>query len=279
MRILKVENIIKAVKKLVLDAAFYLNNDVLTALENGLKKESSTSGREVLSDLIENANIAKNEEIAICQDTGFAVFFVEIGTECFIDGNLEEAINEGTRQGYIEGYLRKSILRDPIRGINTNDNTPAVIWINYVKGDRVKISFAAKGGGSENMSEIRMMKPSDGVEGIKNFVVERVTKSGGNPCPPITVGLGIGGTFEKCAWLAKKSLLRKIGSRHIDPYYANLEAEILELVNQTKVGPAGFGGDVTALAVHIEVFPRHIATFPVAVNIQCHASRHKEIIL
>jgi fumarate hydratase subunit alpha len=216
----------------------------------------------------------------MCQDTGFAVFFVEVGQDVhFTGGSLSESINEGVRQGYEEGYLRKSILGDPIKRVNTKDNTPAVINYDIVPGDKLKIVFAAKGGGSENMSEVKMMKPSDGVEGLKDFVVDRVRRSSGNPCPPVIVGVGVGGTFDKCAQLAKKALLREIGSTHPDPFYADLEAELLVKINNIGIGPQGVGGRTTALAVFIEVHPCHIASFPAAVNMQCHAARHKEVII
>jgi fumarate hydratase subunit alpha len=216
----------------------------------------------------------------ICQDTGFAVVFAELGQDVHVTGgDFVEAINEGVRRGYTDGYLRKSVLDDPVKGKNTGDNTPAVIHLNLVPGDRLTIWVVPKGGGSENMSKIAMMKPADGVEGIKRFVVESVRTASGNPCPPIVVGVGIGGTFERCAYYAKKALLRDIGSTHPDEFYADLETELLGLVNDTGVGPMGFGGRVTALAVHIEAGPRHIASFPVSVNINCHAARHKKVEL
>lgn len=279
MRIIKYDDIVSAVKKIVMDAAYYLGDDVKGAISNAKKTEVSDTASAILNEVLENAEIAEKEDVPMCQDTGYAVYFVEIGTDVHVDGNLEDAINEGTRQGYVDGYLRKSILKDPIKGENTKDNTPAVIWTNFVDGDKLKITIAAKGGGSENMSQVRMMKPSDGVEGVKNFVIEHVKKAGGNPCPPITVGIGIGGTFEKCAWLAKKALLRELGKKNDDTFYAELEDELLEMVNKTGVGPQGLGGRTTALGVHIETYPRHIATFPVAINIQCHASRHKSVVL
>jgi len=245
-----------------------------------LKKEESPLGKDILQQIVENAEIAAKEEVPICQDTGFAVIFVELGQEVrVVDGDFNEAINEGVRQGYTDGYLRKSIVEDPIRRKNTGDNTPAVIHFEIVPGDKVKIVVAPKGGGSENMSEVKMMKPADGVEGLKRFVVERVEKSGGNPCPPVVVGVGVGGTFEKCAFLAKKALLREVGSKHPDPYYAELEAELLEKINRSGVGPQGLGGRTTALAVHIEAHPCHIASYPAAVNLNCHAARHKEITI
>jgi fumarate hydratase subunit alpha len=263
-----------------MDANYFLGDDVKSALVNAEKTEESPVGKGILADIITNAQIARDQQVPMCQDTGFAVFFVDIGQDIhFTGGTITDAINEGVRQGYADGYLRKSILGDPIKRLNTKDNTPAVIHYDIVAGDKVKIVFAAKGGGSENMSEIKMMKPSDGAEGLKDFVLDRVRRSGGNPCPPIIVGIGVGGTFEKCAQIAKKSLLREVGSKHADPYYADLEVELLEKVNNIGIGPQGLGGRTTALAVFIETHPCHIASFPVAVNIQCHAARHKEVII
>jgi len=280
MRELQAKEITSAVKRLCMEANYYLGEDVLNAIKEGLKKEESPLGKDILQQIIENAEIAAKEEVPICQDTGFAVIFVELGQEVrVVNGDFNEAINEGVRQGYTDGYLRKSIVEDPIRRKNTGDNTPAVIHLEIVPGDKIRIIVAPKGGGSENMSEVRMMKPADGVEGLKRYVLEHVEKSGGNPCPPVIVGVGVGGTFEKCAYLAKKALLREIGSKNADPYYAELEAELLEKVNKTGVGPQGLGGRVTALAVHIEAHPCHIASYPVAVNLNCHAARHKEITI
>jgi len=280
MRELQAKEITSAVKRLCMEANYYLGEDVLGAVKEGLKKEESPLGKDILRQIIENAEIAAKEEVPICQDTGFAVIFVELGQEVrVVNGDFNEAINEGVRQGYTDGYLRKSIVEDPIRRKNTGDNTPAVIHLEMVPGDKIRIIVAPKGGGSENMSEVRMMKPADGVEGLKRYVLEHVEKSGGNPCPPVIVGVGVGGTFEKCAFLAKKALLREVGSKHPDPFYAELEAELLEKVNKTGVGPQGLGGRVTALAVHIEAHPCHIASYPVAVNLNCHAARHKEITI
>jgi fumarate hydratase subunit alpha len=280
MRELQAKEITSAVKRLCMEANYYLGEDVLNAIKEGLKKEESPLGKDILQQIIENAEIAAKEEVPICQDTGFAVIFVELGQEVrVVNGDFNEAVNEGVRQGYTDGYLRKSIVEDPIRRKNTGDNTPAVIHLEIVPGDKIRIIVAPKGGGSENMSEVRMMKPADGVEGLKRYVLEHVEKSGGNPCPPVVVGVGVGGTFEKCAYLAKKALLREIGSKNADPFYAQLEAELLEKVNKTGVGPQGLGGRVTALAVHIEAHPCHIASYPVAVNLNCHAARHKEIVI
>ncbi|MCK4597240.1 fumarate hydratase [bacterium] len=281
MREVKADQITEVVKGLCMEANYSLGDDVFQVLEKAVEIEESSTGKEILEMIVKNAYIAKKEQVAICQDTGFAVFFVGLGQEVHIvGGNFEEAINEGVRRGYADGYLRKSIVADPVLDRkNTGDNTPAVIHTQVIPGDKIRIIFAPKGGGSENMSEVKMMKPADGVEGLKRFVVERVEKSGGNPCPPVVVGVGVGGTFEKCAFLAKKALLREIGSKHPDPFYAELEAELLEKINKTGVGPQGLGGRTTALAVHIEVHPCHIASYPAAVNLNCHAARHKEITI
>jgi fumarate hydratase subunit alpha len=280
MREVSTKDIIKAVRDLCIDANYNLGKDVEDALGKAYEKEESPVGKATLSQILENVQIAKQGEFPMCQDTGNAVVFVDMGDQvCIKDGNLFEAINEGVRQGYKDGYLRKSILSDPIERKNTGDNTPAVIHLDIVKGDKLKIIVAPKGGGSENMSEVKMMKPSDGVEGVKDFVIDMVKRSGSNPCPPVIVGVGIGGSFEKCAEMAKRALLRPIGSKHPNPFYANLEAELLEKVNKLGIGPQGFGGTQTALAVHIETYPCHIASFPAAVNINCHVARHKEAVL
>jgi len=267
------------VKKMCMEANFDLGEDVLQAFSTAREKEEAPIGKEIMDLLIENARIAKDESIPMCQDTGFAVLFVELGADVHIvDGLLMDALNEGVRQGYGEGYLRKSICH-PFTRKNTGDNTPAVVHIELVPGDRLKIIFAPKGGGSENMSRVTMLRPSDGKKGIKDFVVTRVKESGANPCPPTIVGVGIGGTFEKAALLAKKALLRPLGSASPDPEIAAFEQEIFEAINNLGIGPQGFGGRTTSLAVHIELFPCHIASLPVAVNINCHAHRHKEVIL
>jgi fumarate hydratase subunit alpha len=280
MREISTKDIIKAVKDMCIDANYNLGKDVEDALRKAYEREESPVGKATLSQILENVEISKQGEFPMCQDTGTAVVFVEMGDQvCIKDGNLFEAINEGVRQGYKEGYLRKSILADPIERKNTKDNTPAVIHLDIVKGDKLKIVCAPKGGGSENMSEVKMMKPADGVEGVKEFVIDKVKRSGSNPCPPIVVGVGIGGSFEKCAEMAKRALLRPIGSKHSNPFYADLEAELLEKVNKLGIGPQGFGGSQTALAVHIETYPCHIASFPAAVNINCHVARHKEVVL
>lgn len=280
MREIQASRITEEVARLCMEANFELEGDVRGALEKALDSEESPAGREVLRQILENADIAKGERMPMCQDTGLAVVFAEIGQDAHIaGGGFEDAIHAGVKQGYTEGYLRKSSLADPVRGGNTGDNTPAVIHARIVPGEVLRLWVVPKGGGSENMSRIAMMKPADGVEGIKKFVVDNVRAASGNPCPPIVVGVGIGGTFERCAWLAKKALLREIGSTHPDPFYADLEKELLRLVNDTGVGPMGLGGRATALAVHIEAAPRHIASFPVAMNINCHAARHKYIEL
>jgi len=275
------EQIIQAVKSLFLEAVVVLPEDVCEALETAKGQEESPLGRMVLEKLLENKDIAKNESLALCQDTGFSVIFVEWGEKVIFDGdNLVEAINEGVRQAYKEGFFRKSIVNDPIFDRkNSSDNTPAVINFELVPGDNVKIIAAPKGGGSENMSILRMLKPSDGLEGVKKTVIEAVNNAGGNPCPPVIVGVGVGGTAEKATLLAKKAVLRKLGEHNNDPRYAELEADLLKEINKLGVGPMGFGGTVTALAVNIEYFPCHIASLPVAVNIQCNSARHKEIIL
>ena len=280
MKTINASDITKAVKKMCMEANYYLGEDVFNAFNKALKEEKSAAGISVLEQLVENANIAKNEQVPMCQDTGFAVFFVELGQDVHITGGvLKDAINEGVRQGYTEGFLRKSIVSDPLKRVNTKDNTPAVIHIEIVQGENLKITIAPKGGGSENMSGLKMLKPADGVKGIKDFVIERVSQAGSNPCPPIVVGVGIGGAFEVAAMLAKKALLRELGKHHPDPDTAELEKELLEKVNNLGIGPQGFGGVVTALAVNVEKHPCHIASLPVAVNINCHAHRHKEVIL
>ncbi len=263
-----------------MSANFELGADVKTALESAKEKETSTVGVGILNQITENAKIAREESVPMCQDTGFAVVFVDIGQDVHVTGGkLRDAIEAGVRHGYKEGYLRKSILGDPIKRVNTKDNTPAMIHYNVVDGDQLKITLAPKGGGAENMSEVRMLKPSDGAEGVKEFVVERVKKSGGNPCPPVVVGVGIGGTFEGAALLAKKALLRELGSHHPDEFYAKMEDELLEKINNLGVGPQGLGGRTTALGVLIETGPCHIASLPAAVNMQCHAARHKSTVL
>jgi fumarate hydratase subunit alpha len=279
MREINVKSITEKVKELCMEANTDLGEDVLHAFDRAMEKEESPLGLQILKELKENARIAKEEKVAICQDTGFAVIFVELGQEVhLIGGDLKEAIFEGVRQGYRDGYLRKSICH-PFTRANTGDNTPAIVHTEIVSGDKVKMIVAPKGGGSENMSRVVMLTPSDGVEGIKRFVVQRVKESGSNPCPPTIVGVGIGGTFEQAALLAKKSLLRPLGSKNPDPELEKLESDILTEINKLGIGPQGLGGRTTSLAVHILMMPCHIASFPLAVNIQCHAQRHKEAII
>jgi fumarate hydratase subunit alpha len=278
MKTIRYRDIVERVKDACMEANFKLAADVRTAVEKARIAEESPIGREILDRILENAAIAEREQIAICQDTGFAVCFVELGDRVSIEGGtLVDAINQGVREGYGEGYLRKSICH-PLTRKNTGDNTPAIVHPELVPGDRLKILLAPKGSGSENMSRVAMLKPSDGLEGIKKLVIDQVRESGANPCPPIVVGVGIGGTMEKAALIAKKAMLRPIGSVNPDPELDALEAELLKKINDLGIGPQGLGGRTTALAVHIEVFPCHIASLPVAVNINCHASRHKEIL-
>ncbi len=280
MKDIDVKSIIEAVKKLCMDANYYLNNDIKKAMENGLAVEKSPIGAEVLEKLLLNAELAARKKAAICQDTGMAVVFVTMGQEVHITGGaLSDAINEGVRRGYKEGYLRKSVVGDPIERMNTGDNTPAVIHYDIVPGDALKIELAPKGFGSENMSALKMLKPSDGIEGVKSFILETVDKAGPNPCPPIVVGVGIGGTMEKATLLAKRALLRPVDKRSGIRYVKELEAELLEKINELGIGPAGLGGTNTALAVNVETYPTHIAGLPVAVNINCHVTRHAEIVL
>ena len=279
MRVVLATELIEKVEKLCIEANFFLGEDIKKGYRDGLENEESEIGKEILEQLIENAEICTNELKPICQDTGMAIVFVEIGRNVFIDGNIEEVINEGVRRGYKNGYLRKSIVKDPISRQNTNDNTPAIIHYSFIDGDKIIITVAPKGFGSENMSGVKMLAPSKGIDGVKEFVVECVKKAGSNPCPPIIVGVGIGGNFEYSAFLAKKALLREVGNRNKNSYYSDLEKELLELVNKTGIGPQGFGGRVTALDLFVEVFPTHIAGLPVAVNIGCHVNRHKTIVI
>lgn len=280
MRTIPFTEIRDTVARLCIEANCILGEDVVRALEKGLEIEESPTGREILRQLLENQQIAREEMMPICQDTGWAVVWLELGSQVRIEGGeLYDAIQAGVAKGYTEGYLRKSIVADPLRRKNTGDNTPAIIYTEIVPGDRLKITVQPKGGGSENMSEIKMLSAADGVAGIKKFVVDRVWRSQANPCPPVIVGVGLGGTFEKCALLAKRALLREIGSVHPDPFYAQLEQELLEEINRLGIGPQGLGGRVTALAVFIEAFPCHIATLPCAVNINCHAARHKSAVI
>lgn len=278
MKQIAVREITRKVRDLCISAACNLEPDVAGALKSAFNKEESELGKEVLGQIIQNFEIADTENLPMCQDTGISVFFVEIGREVELDGSLVDAINEGVRQGYKDGFLRKSVCH-PLKRLNTGDNTPAIIHTSIVEGGKLKIKIAPKGAGSENMSRLKMLKPAEGVEGIKSFVVETIKDAGGNPCPPIVVGVGIGGSFEMCAILAKKSLLRAIGTPNPDEDLNKLEGELLTQINNLGIGPMGFGGRTTALAVHVEAHPCHIASLPVAVNIQCHAGRHKEVVI
>lgn len=275
MREISCNAIISSIKEMCIQATHYLSDDMKSALYKGVEKEESPLGRQILEQLCENLKIAGEDMIPICQDTGMAVVFVEIGQEVHIvDGGLEDAINEGVRQGYIEGYLRKSVVRDPVERINTNDNTPAIIHYSIVQGDTFKITLAPKGFGSENMSRVVMLKPADGIEGVKKVILETVDLAGPNACPPMVIGVGVGGDFEKCAIMAKHALTREAGEHSDIPYVRALEEEMLDKVNQLGIGPGGLGGTVTAFAVNIETYPTHIAGLPVAVNICCHVYRH-----
>jgi len=280
MREVQFGTIKDAVAKLCIDANCLLGGDVVQAFKDGLGVEESPTGKDILTQLLDNEKIARNEMMPMCQDTGWAVVWVEMGSGAHVSGGeLYDAIQQGVAKGYNDGFLRKSIVEDPLRRKNTGTNTPAIIYTDIVPGDGLKLIVQPKGGGSENMSEVKMLSAADGAEGIKKFVVDRVARSKANPCPPVIVGVGIGGTFDKCAMLAKHSLLREVGSIHPDPFYAAMEKELLERVNRLGIGPQGLGGRVTALAVFIEAFPCHIATMPCAVNINCHAARHQSIAL
>lgn len=275
MRQISTQKITEEVKKMCISSNCNLNDDIYNALKEAKETEISSVGCEMLSQLITNADIAKNEQIPICQDTGLAVVFVTIGQEIHItDGSLTDAINEGVRQGYTEGYLRKSVVKDPFIRVNTGDNTPAIIHYNIVEGDKLKIEIAPKGAGSENMSKIFMLKPADGIEGAKEAILSAVEAAGPNPCPPMVVGVGCGGNFETSALLAKKALLRPVGSHSNLEHIKEMEIELLEKINKTGIGPQGLGGKTTALAVNIETFATHIACMPIAVNISCHVTRH-----
>ena len=280
MKKILVEEIVSAVEKLCIEANYDLGSDIMAGFHQALKDERSPLGQEVLERLIENAEIAHLERVPMCQDTGMAVIFAEVGQDLHVvGGGLTEAINEGVRRGYEKGYLRKSVVIDPFERVNTGDNTPAVIHYDIVPGNTLRLVVAPKGFGSENMGGLKMCKPSEGLEGAMQFVVDTVDRAGGNPCPPIIVGVGVGGTMEQATILAKKSLLREVGKHNPEERLAKIEKEILDRVNRLGIGPQGFGGVTTALAVNLEVYPTHIAGMPVAVNIGCHATRHKEITL
>ena len=279
MRTIAATLIRDTVARLCMEANQTLSPDLENALRQAAESEPWALAQSTLNTLSENLDAARETGLPICQDTGMACVFCEIGQDVHIDGDFEAAVNAGVAKGYTEGFLRKSVVRDPIRRGNTGDNTPAVLHVRLVPGDRVKITVAPKGFGSENMSRLAMLKPSDGEEGVKQFVLDTVRQAGPNPCPPIVVGVGIGGTFERAALLAKQALLRPVGSHHPDPYYASMEQELLQKINAMGIGPQGFGGRTTALGLQIETFPTHIAGMPVAVNISCHVTRHKEAVL
>ncbi len=276
IRQIKAETVTETVKQLFLDCNYFIGKDIMTALEKARENEKSEVGKSVLTQIIENDKLAAKEEVPLCQDTGMAILFVEYGDKVVIeDGSFEDAVNEGVRQAYKDGYLRKSVVNDPVFDrLNTKDNTPAIIHTRIVKGDKIKITAGGKGFGSENMSAIKMLTPSYGIDGVKKFILDIVRTAGPNPCPPIVVGVGIGGTFERCAQLAKKATFRAIDTHNEDERYAKLEDELLESINKMGFGPAGLGGTTTAIGVNIETSPTHIAGMPVAVNICCHAARH-----
>ena len=281
MKTITTQQITEAVRQLCMDVSYDLPQDVEAALEQGLAKEESSFGKYCLEQIIHNCHLAREHRQAMCQDTGIAVVYLYIGQDVhIIGGSLADAVNEGVRQGYEDGYLRKSVVEEPLfERMNTGDNTPAVMHMELVPGDQLRIMVVPKGAGSENMGAMKMLKPADGLEGAKQFILDTVRNAGGNPCPPIVVGIGVGGTMEKAPMLAKQALTREIGSRNPNPLYAQLEEELLEAINNMGIGPQGLGGRVTALAVHIEYYPTHIAMLPVAVNINCHAARHKEAVL
>lgn len=281
MRELAAQTVADHVARLFVEANTLLGEDVVSAFRSSLASESSPTGRDIIAQLLENADLARESGVPLCQDTGLAVVFLEIGQDLhLVGGDLYEAVHSGVRNGCAAGYLRASVVSPPVgRRVNTGDNTPAIVHTTIVPGDRLRIVVAPKGGGSENTSAIRMLRPADGRDGVKRFVLETVAKAGPNPCPPIVVGVGIGGTFELCALLAKKALLRRLGEPHPEPDFAALECELLEAINRLGTGPAGLGGNVTALAVHVETHPCHIASLPVAVNINCHSHRHREVLL
>ena len=279
MREIAAQQITDTVRRLCIQANCHLPRDVRERITASHAGEPWPQAREILERIVENYEIADGNDRPICQDTGMACVFLKVGQEVHINGDVAEAIHEGVRQGYSQGYLRKSVVGDPLNRVNTGDNTPAMIYYDLVPGDQVEITVAPKGFGSENMSQIKMLRPSDGVEGVKDFVVKVVEEAGANPCPPIVVGVGIGGTFDKAAYLAKKALMRPLDQSHPQPFYQDLEAELLERINALGIGPQGFGGKTTALAVNIETCPTHIAGLPVAVNINCHVTRHQTEVL
>lgn len=280
MRIISTDEIIKNIKEMCIEANYYLSDDMKDKIDHACQVEESPLGRQILSQLEENMQIAESSQIPICQDTGMAVVFLKIGQDVHIEGmNLEDAVNEGIRQGYVEGYLRKSVVGDPLLRENTKDNTPGIIHYEIVPGENIDITVAPKGFGSENMSRVYMLKPADGIEGVKDAVLDAVKLAGPNACPPVVVGVGIGGTFEKCALLAKKALTRDTNVHNSIPYVKEMEEDLLEKINNLGIGPAGLGGRITALAVNIETYPTHIAGLPVAVNMCCHVNRHKHRVI
>lgn len=280
MREIQCSKITEVIRKLCIEANEHLPEDVKCAIKTARKEEDGEIAKGILDNIIENYEIADRENVPICQDTGMAVVFMEIGQDVHITGrDLTECVNEGVRQGYTDGYLRKSVVKDPIRRGNTGDNTPAILYTEIVPGEQIKITVGPKGFGSENMSRIMMFKPSAGLEGIKDFIIETVKFAGPNPCPPMVVGVGIGGTFDRCALLAKKALMRPLGSSNKDPFYADLEKELLLKINSLGIGPQGLGGRTTAIGLNIETFPTHIAGMPCAVNINCHVTRHKTEVI
>lgn len=279
MREVNAQDITAVVKRLCMEANYYLPEDIQEKICTSCEKEPWPLAKSILGVIKENYEISLENAVPICQDTGMACVFLDIGQDVHVNGNIEEAVNEGVRQGYVEGCLRKSVVKDPLDRVNTKDNTPAMIYYNIVPGDKLDIMVAPKGFGSENMSQIKMLKPSDGLQGVKDFVIKCVEDAGPNPCPPIVVGVGIGGTFDKAAYLAKKALMRSTDVRNSNPFYADLEKELLEKINKLGLGPQGVGGLTTALCVNIETLPTHIAGLPVAVNINCHVTRHKHASL
>ena len=279
MREIDALKITQTVKRLCIEANCHLSSDIKECISEFHANETWPQAKEILERIIENYNIADEKDQPVCQDTGVACVFLKIGQDVHVNGDITEAVNEGVRQGYGEGYLRKSVVRDPLDRVNTGDNTPAMLYFEIVPGDKIEITVAPKGFGSENMSKIAMLRPSDGLEGVKEFVKKVVEEAGPNPCPPIVVGVGIGGTFDKAAYLAKKALLRPVNMHNENEFYANLEKELLDEINSLGIGPQGFGGRTTALAVNIEQYPTHIAGLPVAVNINCHVTRHQTEVI
>lgn len=279
MRKIAVKDISNAVKETVMEINYHLDDDLVSLYKKAQKKETNNTAKEILLDIIENQEVAKKGQVPLCQDTGVVVIFLEVGNEVHIDGDIYDAINQGVRDGYNEGFLRKSMVNHPFNRVNTLDNTPAIIHTKLVSGDKIKMHIASKGGGSENMSKVTMLTPADGIEGVKKLVLDTIFNAGGKPCPPIIVGIGIGGNLEKSALLAKRALFRDLSDESSDPVINKLEKELYNEINDLGVGPMGVGGETTCLAVKINYFPMHIASLPVGINIQCHSSRHKEVVL